>query len=320
MEDQSSEAQTHIPQLESSFTSLIIARIRKENVMSFAHYLIKIIFIQSEKNRFFAFIETDEELSLIVDSSSRSLFPDEIEVDSNEWGALKVISPNNRFQLGEGPSIDSCIHCLSQALAKKDISIFYLSTSSADYILVPQTRLQESLKFGQEALQNVLSESVSCKEEVPSGKLSPKDGTKKHLLVLNQSMHFFSIQKEFLQTGTFSLIRLFFEDRPKDRFIAYVEAGDELSFLLDDSSFKLLNKEIPSEAEWRCFQMCDSIHSANAVPGIVANLSVALCGIRDRVLCMSSYSTDFIYVKEKDMNLGMQCLQSKFILLTEEEQ
>jgi len=300
------------PKCEALEHPLRIARIAKELKASVTHDLIKALFFHSERRKFFAFIETEEEITLIFEEEMNSIFSSKLKLDSNTWRAIQVSAIEWEMQQAKY----NLVNCVSTALAKEDISIFYVSASSVDFVLVPERNVERSLRVLGDAFESLTKDAKVVHDHLQQKVEVTKETQKKHLLVMSEAVHSFSLPKEHLKKDTFSLLQLFFGDR-KERFVAYVETSEELSFIVDNNSFELLNACAFSE-EWKCFQMCDWIDTANAMPGIVASLSVALCAIQDRILCLSSYSTDFIFVKQVELMAALHCLQSNFVILTEE--
>jgi hypothetical protein len=78
-------------------------------------------------------------------------------------------------------------------------------------------------------------------------------------------LHLVSLPKESLEQDTFSLLKLFFYPREKpEQFISFTETPTELSFLVDDISFSLLQKVISkSHSNWRALQLCDTMEGPN---------------------------------------------------------
>ncbi|KAF8923034.1 GATS protein-like 3 [Dissophora ornata] len=82
-------------------------------------------------DRFFSFTQTDSTLSIIMDGATMSLFPDH--TLNMQAGAWRLIS------IGDGPlGFDECgvVNEFSRPLSERGVGVFYLSTFSADYIMV----------------------------------------------------------------------------------------------------------------------------------------------------------------------------------------
>ncbi|KAI8600755.1 hypothetical protein EDD21DRAFT_125110 [Dissophora ornata] len=93
--------------------------------------LLESIFFDNRDDRFFSFTQTDSTLSIIMDGATMSLFPDH--TLNMQAGAWRLIS------IGDGPlGFDECgvVNEFSRPLSERGVGVFYLSTFSADYIMV----------------------------------------------------------------------------------------------------------------------------------------------------------------------------------------
>ncbi len=86
---------------------------------------------QVYESEFFTISKTDDEISIVCDSSIQ-LNSEKI---SNGWSCFKVIGPLDF-------SITGILAKLSSSLAEAGISIFAISTYDTDYILVKSEKLQ----------------------------------------------------------------------------------------------------------------------------------------------------------------------------------
>lgn len=87
---------------------------------------------------FFSYTETDEEVSLILNSATAAIFPpDSINLHTEGWRLLKVESGDKPLGFDETGIVSS----IADPLAKAKLSLFYVSTFSTDYPLVPASDL-----------------------------------------------------------------------------------------------------------------------------------------------------------------------------------
>lgn len=92
----------------------------------------------SSSRSFFSYTETDEEVSLILNTATASIFPpDSINLHTEGWRLLKVESGDKPLGFDETGIVSS----IADPLAKAKISLFYVSTFSTDYPLVPASDL-----------------------------------------------------------------------------------------------------------------------------------------------------------------------------------
>lgn len=123
-------------------TKLYVAKLADERLADCSHALMRQLFFPKEEsaNRFFSFTRSKEETSLILEEEALHDFPPySLTIVKTQWRALSV-------SLGSvGYTGTGIVSSLSALLAKAGIALFYLSTSSTDFILVPEGKIEQAL-------------------------------------------------------------------------------------------------------------------------------------------------------------------------------
>ncbi|KAF9358779.1 Cytosolic arginine sensor for mTORC1 subunit 2 [Mortierella sp. AD094] len=142
---------------------LQLASLDKSAIPRCTHQLMKLVLFPSGPRHFFSYAETDKEVSLILDESYVSGFPEgTLSVCSVIWRAVQI-------EPGEsGLASDEVISRVSKPLADINVSIMQISTYDADFTLMPECDLKRAL----ECLASILSISNSPFEDLG---LQPSD-------------------------------------------------------------------------------------------------------------------------------------------------
>jgi hypothetical protein len=111
-----------------------------------------------------------------------------------------------------------------------------------------------------------------------------------------------------LYKNTYQIARLPFDSEiPKNidngEFSNVTKTDDELSILCDESIF--LNTEA-SEGGWRCFKFVESMDLS--LFGITARITTILAEAKCNILAESTYNTDFILVKDEQLDNAIKAL------------
>ncbi|KAF9116056.1 GATS protein-like 3 [Mortierella sp. AM989] len=136
---------------------LQLASLDKSAMPRCTHQLMKLVLFPSGPRHFFSYAETDKEVSLILDESCISGFPQNtLSVCSVIWRAVQI-------EPGEsGLGSDEVISRVSKPLADINVSIMQISTYDADFTLMPECDLKRAL----ECLANILSISNNPLEDL----------------------------------------------------------------------------------------------------------------------------------------------------------
>lgn len=87
-----------------------------------------------EKSSFFSLTKTDEELSLVIETSSLP----EHKFANAGWKAFKISGPLDFSLVG-------ILHQIIQPLSENGISIFTISTFDTDYILIREEQIDRAI-------------------------------------------------------------------------------------------------------------------------------------------------------------------------------
>eukprot|EP00475_Leptophrys_vorax_P030586 TRINITY_DN45942_c1_g1_i3.p1 TRINITY_DN45942_c1_g1~~TRINITY_DN45942_c1_g1_i3.p1 ORF type:complete len:202 (-),score=64.11 TRINITY_DN45942_c1_g1_i3:53-658(-) len=120
-------------------THALIASIEREHLRKNMYALMKLIFFT--KPPFFCYVETTDEISVVLDESSAAEFEHgQLISDMKLWIALKLDIP-------EGFDFDVCgvVNAMCSPLAKVRLEFLNVSTYSTDYTLVHSDDLDEAL-------------------------------------------------------------------------------------------------------------------------------------------------------------------------------
>ncbi|KAG0335774.1 GATS protein-like 3 [Podila humilis] len=119
---------------------LQLASLQKEDIPRCTHQLMKLVLFPAGPRHFFSYTETEKEVSLILDESHLSGFPENtLNVCDVVWRAVQI-------EAGEsGLGADEIVSQVSRPLAEINVSILQISTYDADFTLLPECDLERSL-------------------------------------------------------------------------------------------------------------------------------------------------------------------------------
>ncbi|KAF9381463.1 GATS protein-like 3 [Podila verticillata] len=136
---------------------LQLASLQKADIPRCTHQLMKLVLFPSGPQHFFSYTETDKEVSLILDESHLSGFPE------NTLNVCPVIWRAVQIEPGEsGLGTVEVVSQVSKPLADIDVSIMQISTYDADFTLLPECDLERAL----ECLSSIFSISNNPLEDV----------------------------------------------------------------------------------------------------------------------------------------------------------
>jgi len=134
--------------------SLHLASINRENMRLCAKELVRLMFYPPENQKFFHFTETEDEVSLLLDSVSYSIIPQELLVTSDTWKQILRYKKNGLYEVG-------VVNTLARPIADKYVTMLYLSTFSSTIILVQDKSLTIALEALKNASFDVCEETAS---------------------------------------------------------------------------------------------------------------------------------------------------------------
>lgn len=291
--------------------SLYLACLKKSQIAEVSHALLN-VFLFSNAARFFSFVQTSEEITMILDSNMLNMFPkDALTIYGEKWKGLRVI-------LGAGGYSESGIIAkLSKILSDNNINIHYLATYSTDYILVPEHKLAKALRClrqrnvdvtWEEGETIVLKAAPVVSTEVP---MKPIAHTK--LVMLPSKFCLASLKKEDYPASTQAILRFVFFPKGEDSFFSYTEAEEEISLIMDSNSAQDLKSLEPpiliEQDHWHAVKRHEKLSLEEV--GVVYSISRPLCEAGVSLLYLSTYCSSFIMVRDDNFqsSLAILCKQ-----------
>uniref|UniRef100_A0A672HDM2 Cytosolic arginine sensor for mTORC1 subunit 2 n=1 Tax=Salarias fasciatus TaxID=181472 RepID=A0A672HDM2_SALFA len=144
------------------------------------------------------------------------------------------------------------------------------------------------------------------------------------LHILEHSLKVASIEKEGIQVCTHGLIKLaFLASRTRCKFFSLTETPEDYTIIVDEEGFKELPQSehiSVADATWLALNVVSGGGSASSsqpigVTKIAKSVIAPLADHNISVFMLSTYQTDFILVRERDLPLVMHTLSSEFTLL-----
>ncbi|XP_068188095.1 cytosolic arginine sensor for mTORC1 subunit 2 isoform X4 [Antennarius striatus] len=144
------------------------------------------------------------------------------------------------------------------------------------------------------------------------------------LHILEHSLKVASIEKEGIQTCTHGLIKLaFLASKTRCKFFSLTETPEDYTIIVDEEGFKELPQSeniSVADATWLALNVVSGGGNASnsqpiGVTKIAKSVIAPLADHNISVFMLSTYQTDFILVRERDLPMVMHTLSSEFTLL-----
>uniref|UniRef100_A0A8C7M5T9 Cytosolic arginine sensor for mTORC1 subunit 2 n=1 Tax=Oncorhynchus kisutch TaxID=8019 RepID=A0A8C7M5T9_ONCKI len=144
------------------------------------------------------------------------------------------------------------------------------------------------------------------------------------LHILEHSLKVASIAKEGIQICTHGLIKLaFLPSKTRCKFFSLTETPEDYTLIVDEEGFKELPESehlSVAEATWLALNVVSGGGSTtNSQPiGVTKIAKSVIAPLADHnisVFMLSTYQTDFILVRERDLPMVMHTLSSEFTLM-----
>lgn len=231
------------------------------------------------------------------------------------------------------------VSSLSGLLAKAGISLFYLSTSNTDFILVPEGKIEQAIKALKDSFTiyaegdvEIEGEDISLSSESSSGRSSPHadpfETLQQHTLEIQGTSEIFKlsattppctllpdelrlchIAKENRDMCAFAILKLMFFTEDRSHFWSISETEDEMSLLIPDKYVSIFPPDVLNASDlWRPIQRFKKTTYTEV--GVVAALSAPLARGRIPLLYISTYLSAFILVQSRNVKASTLCLQS----------
>eukprot|EP01117_Protostelium_nocturnum_P006458 TRINITY_DN2327_c0_g1_i15.p2 TRINITY_DN2327_c0_g1~~TRINITY_DN2327_c0_g1_i15.p2 ORF type:complete len:326 (-),score=66.47 TRINITY_DN2327_c0_g1_i15:1392-2369(-) len=282
---------------------LRLASLRRDQVPMAVYHLLRVFFMETQNNRFISYSETHEEVSMILEESAASSFPEGLlNLSTQFWKAIE-------FTGGSSPSTDLQWHFVkdvSEPLGRAGIPIFFFTTFNSDLILVEESNF-DSAKRCLKANLPILwaDEEPTSNIQGPSYAPGPcnvlADPFRKLQAFPEISLYFTSIRKEAEQSYILDLIRLLFYAPPRpSRFISFTQNEDEISLILDGESLSQIpnqNLEIVLEDAWVPIRRRQKAGFTET--GVVSAISSPLGSLS--MLYLSTFHTGWFMVRKEDL-------------------
>ncbi|XP_051520455.1 cytosolic arginine sensor for mTORC1 subunit 2-like isoform X2 [Myxocyprinus asiaticus] len=144
------------------------------------------------------------------------------------------------------------------------------------------------------------------------------------LHILEHSLKVASIAKEGIQVCTHGLIKLaFLPSKTRCKFFSLTETPEDYTIIVDEDGFKELPESeylSVADATWLALNVVSGGGSSTSsqpigVTKIAKSVIAPLADHNISVFMLSTYQTDFILVRERDLPMVMHTLSSEFTLL-----
>uniref|UniRef100_A0A3Q3JNJ2 Cytosolic arginine sensor for mTORC1 subunit 2 n=1 Tax=Monopterus albus TaxID=43700 RepID=A0A3Q3JNJ2_MONAL len=144
------------------------------------------------------------------------------------------------------------------------------------------------------------------------------------LHILEHSLKVASIEKEGIQICTHGLIKLaFLASKTRCKFFSLTETPEDYTIIVDEEGFKELPQSehiSVADATWLALNVVSGGGNASnsqpiGVTKIAKSVIAPLADHNISVFMLSTYQTDFILVRERDLPMVMHTLSSEFTLL-----
>jgi hypothetical protein len=270
---------------------------------------------------------------LILDEQGYSYFPPgalEVVAEPSSDTNSTNVEPTTRplfwcaIQVAEGADtgLTSPAAAISKPLAEGGISIFYLSTCEADWILVPEMRIYDAIERlqgifeiwteGLEELELMMPKSSRSGRASKEGVVQPQPTVKRHRLAFPpEPICLCSVQEEASHSIAQSVIKEIFFPSDNKRFFSYTETGEEYSLIMDKNCMKTFPEHsITSGSHWRLIKVADGPLGFEEF-GIVAALAQPLTSNKISLFYVSTFFTDYALVPEQNLRKAIDCLKSE---------
>ncbi|KAF9436776.1 GATS protein-like 3 [Entomortierella beljakovae] len=275
---------------------------------------------------FFSYAETDKEVSLILDQSYVSGFPEgTLSVCNVVWRALQI-EPGD-----SGLGSDEVIARVSKPLADNNVSIIPGSvTSLHDALLLDSTTQERRQSLDSDGatrpvsgtefdIPNISSLSLSnTTKEDPSEQHGYQSIKPRHQYIANypHRLHIASMEESLMDVLAIKLLEsIFFDQRQasalilSERFFSFTRTDNSLSLIMDDVTMSLFPEHTLNthEGDWRLISIGEGPLGFDEC-GIVSEFSLPLCDSKISLFYLSTFCSDYIMVSDEDFEQALACL------------
>ena len=241
-----------------------------------------------------------------------------IKIQPEEWVVVRIGEGQAGFnEVGVAQKV-------SRPLARKHISVMFVSSSNEDYVLVPSSQLGDTIACLRDHFVCEFDEDGA---EVPpssgmgqtSNSSAPKDEETFHKHALHWSSQAFSLltiprgMKRACTHGYMSCILKILDGAPEVDFLHLIEAEGETSVMV--SADEEVTREAFGGGLWRRVRIgTDYLDLVET--GIVSSTTKCLSSVGLSVVYVSTYDFDYVFVREEDFNIAHKELSRNFAVFT----
>jgi len=147
------------------------------------------------------------------------------------------------------------------------------------------------------------------------------NGSKGHsseLHILEHKLRVSNLKKDAIPLYTHALIKISLLPRSRPRFFSFTETRDGYTIIVEDD----LCKELPQSESidmpdlvWRVLSVSAGAYGSHQLTGISRIVKTVISPLADykvSVLVISTYQSDFVLVKEVDLDTAIKCLSQNY--------
>lgn len=216
---------------------------------------------------------------------------------------------------------------LSKILANAGISLFYLSTSNTDFILVPSKMLDAAIN----ALKKSFTVDVESygEELVENNELDPFFKINQNFFEFNSKQTIFkaseyippctlisekiqlcSSSRENYETSAYAILKIIFFCPEPNHFWSISLTEDEMSLLIPEQYISYFPSNCLNIYDiWTPIQRFKKTSYSEV--GVVAALSTAISKVHIPILYVSTFLSAFIFIQSKNESAAILCLESQ---------
>ncbi|CAH3108567.1 unnamed protein product [Porites lobata] len=138
------------------------------------------------------------------------------------------------------------------------------------------------------------------------------------LHILEHKLRVSNLKKDAISLYTHALIKISLLPRSKPRFFSFTETRDGYTIIVEDELCKELPKsdsiDMP-DLVWRVLTVSAGAYGSHQLTGIskiVKTIITPLADFQVSVLVISTYQSDYVLVKEVDLDTAIKCLSQNY--------
>jgi len=305
---------------------LVLASLPKDQLPACTHALLKLLLYPESKERFFSITDTSDELSLVLEESFLSMFPEQtLQYTNQRWRA---------FKFDEGPlgfESTGIVSSVATPLAQAKICLFYVSTFTTGYTLVEE----QTLESATECLKSA-GFTFSNERDIDSHlRLAPPNRIPPHIFSMSPNLsstqlvvsklpyqlYLATLGKKDVGPLAEKWIKLVFYPERSHRFFSFTETPDEISVILDVASVQSFppGSLTVCDRKWNALQICEGSFGSHG-SDTINKFSKPLADACVSIFNVSTYSNDYTLIEEHNMDKSLMELRKKLNIILDEEE